>query len=247
MAQATIQTTVTGLQDIPVSATPPTVGQVLVFNGTSWVPSGAINGPLSITGALTAGSLNAGAAALSGPLTSTNNISTSGNLAVTGSGQVQSPGNAGSLINGSGYNLVSDRATATRTGLATGAYSTTSTSQVMLGANCTFTPRTSGRVLITASAQIANGSASSGVAVAMAYGTGTPPTAGQALTGNGLGYGPTLINPSNVWAFFVPWASSAVLGGLTVGTTYWVDFTIQVYGGAGPALIQFFNLAVVEL
>lgn len=246
MAQATIQTTVTGLQDTPVSATPPTVGQVLVFNGTSWVPSGAINGPLSITGALTAGSLNAGAAALSGPLTSTNNISTSGNLAVTGSGQIQSPGNAGALVNVNGTNLVSGRAFAQKNVLST-QFGTTSNSAIMCGADVQFTPRTSGTVMLSGSCQIANNTAGSNANVGIAYGSGTPPAQGAPLTGNPTGYGPTLggNNPANMW---VPWSQCVIVSGLTIGTTYWVDFIITSNSNNGStAFIQWASMWVAEI
>jgi hypothetical protein len=38
MAQATIETTVTGLQGRPVSAAAPATNQILTWNGTTWVP-----------------------------------------------------------------------------------------------------------------------------------------------------------------------------------------------------------------
>lgn len=64
MAQATIDTTVTGLQGVPVAANTPAVNQALVFNGTSWVPTtqnflplsgGTITGQLSVAAS---GSIN---------------------------------------------------------------------------------------------------------------------------------------------------------------------------------------------
>lgn len=73
MAQATIDTTVTGLQGIPLAATAPAVNQALVFNGTSWVPTTQNFLPLSggtITGQLgiaASGSINSqGPATVSG-------------------------------------------------------------------------------------------------------------------------------------------------------------------------------------
>jgi hypothetical protein len=60
MVQAVVQTTVTGLQGNPVSATPPTANQGLAWNGTTWAPSGpflpvaggAVTGNVSIGGTL---------------------------------------------------------------------------------------------------------------------------------------------------------------------------------------------------
>jgi hypothetical protein len=43
MVLQTIDTTVVGLQGIPVAGVAPTAGQALTFNGSSWVPGGALN------------------------------------------------------------------------------------------------------------------------------------------------------------------------------------------------------------
>lgn len=60
MAQATIDTTVAGLQGVPISPAVPTAGQALVFNGTVWIPTnppanlplsgGTLTGPLVLSG-----------------------------------------------------------------------------------------------------------------------------------------------------------------------------------------------------
>lgn len=79
MAQATIDTTVSGIQGTPVSSTPPTVGQVLIFNGTAWVPGTSINGPLTVSGAFNAGSLTtAGVLTVNGPISAPGGITISG-------------------------------------------------------------------------------------------------------------------------------------------------------------------------
>lgn len=114
MAQATIDTTVTGLQGVPVAANTPAVNQALVFNGTSWVPTtqnflplsgGTITGQLSVAasgsinslGPITASGLDiTGQAILSGPTV------VSGRLSVTGSYIQALPANAqvGSFLGG---------------------------------------------------------------------------------------------------------------------------------------------------
>lgn len=60
MAQATIDTTVAGLQGVPISPQAPTNGQALMFNGTVWIPTnppaglplsgGTLTGPLVLSG-----------------------------------------------------------------------------------------------------------------------------------------------------------------------------------------------------
>lgn len=64
MAQATIDTTVAGLQGVPISPQAPTNGQALMFNGTVWIPTnpqvglplsgGTLTGPLVLSGNATA-------------------------------------------------------------------------------------------------------------------------------------------------------------------------------------------------
>lgn len=45
-----LDTTVVGLQGLPISTTPPTSGQALVFDGTNWVPTSVQSGPPASVG-----------------------------------------------------------------------------------------------------------------------------------------------------------------------------------------------------
>lgn len=96
MAQATIDTTVAGLQGVPISPQVPTNGQVLMFNGTVWIATnppaglplsgGTLTGPLVLSGnavaplnpvtlqQLQADYLLLTGGTLSGPLTVTNGV-----------------------------------------------------------------------------------------------------------------------------------------------------------------------------
>lgn len=97
MAQATIETTVSGLQGVPISATPPVSGQVLVYNGTAWVASADLTGltglqvagPIVQTGANN-GITSAGNIATTGSVIAGNNSNNNGNIQVVGPNQVWS-------------------------------------------------------------------------------------------------------------------------------------------------------------
>ena len=98
MAQATVATTVTGLQGHPIAVTAPTGNQALVWNGTAWAPSGpymsvtggAFTGAVTLVGnaaaalqpvtlqQLQAGYLPLAGGTLSGSLTVGGNINTNG-------------------------------------------------------------------------------------------------------------------------------------------------------------------------
>lgn len=231
MAQATIDTTVSGIQGVPVSSTPPTVGQILIFNGTAWVPGTNINGPLSIAGVLTAGSVAAGGGNFSGTLVST------GGIQATGSAVIQSPGNAGNLVNGSGLNLFTQRGFSFST-LGT-VYTNPNGTYLAAGVNCSFIPRTSGTVLVLCRiALMFDGN--SGTFCVLSYGTGSPPGQGTDIgsfdqIGNGVqgGYGGSA------------WSNSGALNGilqLNVGTQYWFDVAV-----VGPLSVQYVNIWIQEL
>lgn len=79
MAQATIATTVTGLQGHPIATTAPVAGQAIVYNGTQWAPD-------STTYLKTSGGTVTGALALNGGATVGGNLTqSSGSIATTGS------------------------------------------------------------------------------------------------------------------------------------------------------------------
>jgi hypothetical protein len=211
MTAATINTTAIGLQGRPLAATAPTTNQLVGWNGTTWTPSGPY---LPLTGG-----------------TLTGNLVTSGNIQTTG-GIIESPGNAGSFLNGAGVNIVSGRAAVSKSGLST-AFLTSSTNLVMAGMACQFTPRVSGLVILGFSCQIATDTADANCNIVGFLGTGTPPTQGQAQTGSSFGYGATLQGNAYSISMWVPWAQAGVWSGLTIGTTYWTDIGLCNNSGAG--------------
>lgn len=223
MVAATINTTVTGLQGRPLANTAPTTNQAIGWNGTSWVPSGPF---LPLTGGT-----------LTGPLVTSGNIQTTG-----GSVQV---GTAGNYMNGSGVNIISGRANVTKSSSVQ--FQTSSTTLVMVGMNCQFTPVISGIVLLFCSTQIAVGNASTACNASMFIGTGTPPAQGAPNTGSVPGYGSTFAGNPYTAGMWVPWSQGAVFGGLTLGTTYWFDYAICNTGAAGPVYTAWGNLWVGEM
>jgi len=121
-------------------------------------------------------------------------------------------------------------------GTAKSAYTTTSTRQVMSGLGITFTPASTGRVLIIGIVQVSNNTAADGVTANLKYGTGTAPAAGAAVTGTTVGETVSVVSET---------ASQSVIGsiigvatGLTVGTTYWLDVAVEaVTGGTASATL----------
>lgn len=112
---------------------------------------------------------------------------------------------------------------------------TSSATLVMLGVGtvCVFTPSYSTRVRVTFDLNFANNTAGSGLVAALAYGTGTAPANGVALTGTvvtsqRLGITSTA-NESN------PMSLNAIISGLSPGTAYWLD--LQFRPGNGHTVV----------
>lgn len=229
MTAATINTTAVGLQGRPLANTAPTVNQLVGWNGTTWTPQGPF---LPLTGG-----------------TLTGNITTTGSgsyVQTTGSGFIMSPGNAGSFLNGNGTNIVSGRAYQRTPALST-RFLTSSQPLVMCGIASQFTPRVSGTVIIACCASIATDGPNAAANVVPCLGTGTPPAQGAAQVGNGFGYGSTLSGNGYSASMWVPWSHSGLWGGLSIGTTYWVDIAIcNNTGNGSSAYIQWAMIWVGE-
>ena len=120
---------------------------------------------------------------------------------------------------------------------------TTSTTLVMAGYGQTFTPSKTGRVLIILLANVNNNTAGDGVQAVLSYGTGTPPAAGAAVTGTQVGG--TAKETSAAASASLEIALVAVVSGLTVGTTYWLDVAYSAITG-GTATISIIYALVIE-
>jgi hypothetical protein len=121
---------------------------------------------------------------------------------------------------------------------------TTSTTPVMAGLAATITPTNSGKVLIIVSGILRNNTATDGINVQMAYGTGAAPANGDAATGTTTG---NLLHGLNEPDFnYYPFSVQSVVTGLTVSTAYWIDLQFNAIT-AGTATVQDISVSIVEL
>lgn len=223
MVQATIQTTVTGIQTRPVNSTAPTTNQALGWNGSAWTPMGPY---LALTGGTMTGAIN-----------------TTGNIQTTG-GVVQSPGNVGTFLNGAGVNVESGKANVS--------YQTTSFSNVFsgptnvmggLGPNMTMTPQITGRILVIfrAIAWVTNSSYTFDYSVN--FGTGTPPGLNAAAVGTTMAINVqvTGFTTGNTFTLMTMHPTA-----FTVGTTYWFD-TLNWTNAGGGGSYNYINFYASEV
>ena len=105
----------------------------------------------------------------------------------------------------------------------------TTNTYFMAGTGVTFTPQTTGTIIYTISGTESSSTttASTGI-IQIAFGTGTAPTNAAAATGTVV----TNTNPLGPMqaissATPLPFSYTAIITGLTPGTTYWIDPQIQ--------------------
>jgi hypothetical protein len=117
----------------------------------------------------------------------------------------------------------------------------------MMGLAGAITPAGSGKIMIVITGDTDNDTAADGTKMGIRYGTGTAPTNGVALTGTAVG---TLPNSANAnLALDVnryPFAVSAVVTGLVVGTPYWVDLSLAAVTG-GVARVRNISISIQEI
>ena len=125
---------------------------------------------------------------------------------------------------------------------------TTSTTLVMggIGSACSITMKNSTRMLIVLTALLTNSTANDGVLFQIRFGTGTAPTNGTAVTGTGVGSNSFMVNNGNTANLSVSGTSTGIATGLTIGTTYWVDFAMEALTG-GTATVNNTFCSMVEL
>lgn len=121
---------------------------------------------------------------------------------------------------------------------------TTSTSGVMMGLAVTFTPTTTGRVLVIVGGYVFNSTASDGAIYIDKYGTGVAPGNGVAPTGT-TASGSFQINGGNANQT-TSVAHGTLITGLTLGTTYWFDIDLAAVTG-GTATIGNPQVTIIEL
>lgn len=115
----------------------------------------------------------------------------------------------------------------------------TTTTGKMLGLNQSFTPLSTGALLIIVTGNVSGGSAPG---LSIRYGTGAAPAHGAAPVGLVCG---TQQSPNNGnWYGFPP--IIGVVSGLIVGTTYWIDIDALMTGG-GSVTYTGVSISIVEL
>jgi hypothetical protein len=121
---------------------------------------------------------------------------------------------------------------------------TTSTTGVMMGLGSTiaYTPNKTGKIKITLASTGVNSTAGDGFSAKLAYGTGTAPANGAALSGTAVG-NTVAVSAGTVAEGF---ALIALVSGLTVNTAIWIDIQLAAVTG-GTASISNIVCVVEEL
>lgn len=113
-------------------------------------------------------------------------------------------------------------------------FTTLSLTEVMGGYAIAFTPLTSGRCKLMATGAYNNNTANDGAQLNLRYGTGTAPTLGAAVTGTAVGTGAGQTFSST--GINVGWTCLGIVT-LVVGTTYWLDISMEAVTGGTASCI----------
>lgn len=122
---------------------------------------------------------------------------------------------------------------------------TGSTTPVMMGLAGTITPRSTGRVLIIISGQLAESTNNRGAVTQIRWGIGAAPTNAAALTGTALGGTVNMFQSSSTIIF--PVNLQGIVTGLTIGTAIWIDVSLARVGVSGTATISNISLTALEV
>lgn len=106
------------------------------------------------------------------------------------------------------------------------------TTYEMCGLAALYTPASTGKLVIAASAFVSDGTAGDQVNIIVCYGTGAAPAANAAFTGTTTG-APAIALVSTAALQVQTFTETFELTGLTVGTQYWFDFAAKVNAGSG--------------
>lgn len=124
--------------------------------------------------------------------------------------------------------------------------STASATAVMAGlGGATITPKTSGVIVVSISGVTFNTVNGWNNQIQIRYGTGAAPTNGAAVTGTAAGALQT--HASNVLNAQTGFCLHAVITGLTIGVTYWIDVSLASSFGGGTASVAGNSITAFEL
>jgi hypothetical protein len=114
----------------------------------------------------------------------------------------------------------------------------------MMGVAGTITPTFSGRIMVSVTGNVKNGTIADGASMHIRTGTGTKPVNGAALTGTAVGGAPQLVNTPSA-TFICPISDTAIVTGLAVGTPVWLDVDLLALTG-GTATLQSVAISAME-
>ena len=154
-----------------------------------------------------------------------------------------SVGIAGQQLRANGTDYV-NKTTTTYQATPADPSTTSSSTGVMMGLAGSITPAYSGVIMIIISGDMGNNTNNTGVQSQIRYGTGSAPANGAALTGTTAGslVKMTVNNANNS----MPFSLNAIVSGLTVGTTYWIDISLATISG-GTVRTKDLSISVIEL
>lgn len=206
----------------------------------------------TFSGGLTIGSLNGPLQANAGAVSATTSIgATYGGTGLTATptyGQVLVGNSSGgyTLTATSSLGLSSTSATSQSTPVDPS--TTNSTTGVMMGLANSVTPSKSGTILVHVSGDTDNNTIGDGAQMQIRYGTGSAPSNGAALAGTAAGSAVKMTNPSiaTLSVGRSPFSLNAVVTGLTVGATYWIDISLAAITG-GTARVRDISISIVEI
>ncbi len=122
---------------------------------------------------------------------------------------------------------------------------TTTAKMMGLGASATLSPTSSGTYLIIISGYANTTHAADNDLMQIYTGTGTAPANAAAITGTAQGTELTVSVPTANTGD-VPFTLNAVVTGLTVGTTYWLDIALATSNTNGTATIKSLSISAIE-
>jgi hypothetical protein len=104
------------------------------------------------------------------------------------------------------------------------------------------TPATTGRVLVTVTGLVSNGTASHATTIQPYYGSGTPPVNQAATAGTALGASAVYLQL--IGGSGQSFTQNAIITGLTVGTAYWVD--LGAFDNVGTSTMTAVSITLTE-
>ncbi|MCR4307510.1 MAG: hypothetical protein NUV80_03045 [Candidatus Berkelbacteria bacterium] len=122
---------------------------------------------------------------------------------------------------------------------------TSSATGVMQGVGTTITPLVSGNLLVTFSGSLQTAASTTIGVMQIKYGTGTPPSNGDAPTGTSIGGYQEQTN-TNASAI-TPFSMTAIATGLNKGVSYWFDIHLLSGTGAGVTNVIKVTSSIVEI